>query len=372
MKLSNYRKNFVVLVITLTIVFATSCDENNGNFFGEKEHQERLKNPLGALNFTAYNGLQEIYVSFSYDGTIFYYTTTEYIYDHFTWIWQYYGDSEMHFWHLGYVDLVTAGQLPFLSGENQYVAYSGVEWGGWEQDVYRFDAMNPGEHIDLTTLPYPYQAFAESWQHNGDYLVCLSDKDREDPHGLSNPEIYLLHKDGNTPEHPMIRLTWTDAWYEYPNQPVISPDDQWVYYWSYHGQYPNQHSDLWKVKTDGSGERFQIDFPDTYGIVRINDISPDGRFLAISREIEEDELGIEWQIAYVSVDGGEPRMFFEPISFYFGKVAFVPGYDLIAFISDLDDPGGESDIYVYPFNPDEEISIVDFSEMERFKIDFNL
>jgi|GEM_PF-3314860 len=357
-----FRKNIIVLLLVVASPFFLFCDYET--------QPESPTNPLGAKNITPGNGLNDECVHFSYDGSIMYYTTQEYIYDHYTWLWQYAGDPELHFWHLEYEDYVSAGQFPYLSPYNQYVAYSGVEWGGWDQDVYRFDAMNPAEHTPLTNLPWIYQAFAECWLHDSDYLLCLSDKDRAEPHGLSNPEIYLLHKDGDTPEHPMIRLTWTEE-YECPHQPLISPDDQWVYYWHYHGNYPNQHSDLWKVKTDGSGERYQIDFPDTYGVVRIKDVSPDGRWLSLSRSLDEDEWATQWQICYIPVEGGEPRMFFEPISYAFGGPVFVPGYDLIAFISDLDYPGGETDIYVYPFNPDDETGALDFTEMERFQLDFN-
>ena len=108
-----------------------SCD-------GETQ-PETPTNPLGAKNITAGNGLNEGPVYFSYDGSIMYYTTQEYIYDHYTWLWQYAGDPELHFWHLEYEDYVTAGQFPYLSADNQYVAYSGIDWGGWDQDVYRFE-----------------------------------------------------------------------------------------------------------------------------------------------------------------------------------------------------------------------------------------
>jgi len=92
--------------------------------------------------------------------------------------------------------------------------------------------------------------------------------------------------------------------------------------------------------------------------VLATDISPDGRWIALNYYIYDyEEKKLQCYIGYISSDAGEQEIkeFFPPLEEGCNcwDASFSPDGEWIAFVSEMENVEGETDIFIYPFEPNE-------------------
>ncbi|RLC41944.1 MAG: hypothetical protein DRH49_04590, partial [Candidatus Coatesbacteria bacterium] len=239
--------------------------------------------------------------------------------------------------------------LPVISYNDEWLIYSGYPPNESGRDIYRVKAENPeGEPEWLTFFDH-----TNCWGRispDGEWLAFISDRM---PHFPSS-EIYIMHFKPEVPENTPNRVTyhlegqycWNLLW---------SPDAKWLFY-TYSAYIIDDT--IYKINPwEGMESQETITIADGE-MVFPTDISPDGRWIAVNYYIYDyEEKKLQCYIGYISSEAGEQEIkeFFPPLEEGCNcwDASFSPDGEWIAFVSEMENVEGETDIFIYPFEPDE-------------------
>jgi hypothetical protein len=343
-----YEGDYMVknIVLIITIIFLLNCGEN---IFKEKV-EFKYSNPIGAINITKGDNLKEgplhwsvnsnylIYIVDYYNNENhnIYYTAKRFIKDKFPFIY-------ILKYYIGFLD-----SPPVVSPDGKWWVYSGKPVNQQFLDIYRVDSENPESEPERLTFNDLTDKFGRV-SPDGEWLAFISQRE---PHVQTGSEVYIMKFEPEGENNQPIRITyyndlscWNILW---------SPDGEWLYYthWDY-----NMDDKIYKIKPFvgiDSEEVINI----SGGIMVIpTDVSPDGKWIVLDYLFFNENNEYQSRIGYISSEAGEQEIhdFFPPLEWGCDceGAAFSPDGNWIAFVSEMENPEKMTDIFLYPFNPDE-------------------
>lgn len=136
-----------------------------------------------------------------------------------------------------------------------------------------------------------------------------------------------------------------------------SPDGKWIVYTDIASSRPS----VWKVPA-GGGEPAQL----TRASSKFGSVSPDGKLVACLYASEE--TGMEWRIALLSIDGGEPLKIFSQPAARVPSIKWSPDGRGVAYVDNLRDV---SNIWIQPIDGSSPKQLTRFDTDQVFGFDWS-
>jgi Tol biopolymer transport system component len=337
-------KNIVLIIIVISTL---NCGENIFN----ENIQFKYSNPIGAINLTKdYKEYENFTPGWSEDCSYIIYLTRitknveipKYIVNKLDLI-----NKEKYSYNIKYFSEFYGP--PVISPDGRWFVYSGGIPGN-NFDIYRVDANNPeGEPERLT-----YKGYS-----NGDGVLSpdgqwIAFTSQREPHIQTGSEVYIMKFEPESSINEPTRLTFHDKNGSFCENLLFSPDDNWILYTCTRGQ----NNVIYKINlSNGMQAQEEIIVKDV-DYITPTDISPDGKWIAIFYRIKiHTKDGNQLVIGYVSSDSGEQEIhdFFPTLEEGCDcwSPSFSPDGKWVSFVSEMENKEGETDIFLYPFNPEE-------------------
>ncbi|HSF25466.1 MAG TPA: hypothetical protein VLE20_14670, partial [Blastocatellia bacterium] len=209
-----------------------------------------------------------------------------------------------------------------------------------------------------------------------------------------SPDVSIMNEDGTDQRHLLGDLTGR-AW---AGSPAVSPDGRFVYFayditgarqvwrvdrdgsnpvqltagsggdtlncspdgkWIVYSNPATDRPTIWKVAAEG-GEPVQL----TPNAARLVAISPDGKLVACLYSSEQTNM--EWRIALLPIDGGEPIKIFSQAVDRVAAIRFTPDGRAVAYVDNRRDT---SNIWLQPISggPPEQLTRFDADQIFGFE-----
>jgi Tol biopolymer transport system component len=333
------------ITLIITILFILNCGEEPYN--NKVEH--RYSNPIGAINITKNDKLEEIgKVHWSNDGSYILYAVDDYdrknedinfLYD---FALRYIKGEYPNIYSPKYY-AYTFEAPPVVSHDGIWLVYTGELPDEDGVDILRVNINNPeGEPERLT-----YMDHTNCWgrvSSDDTWLAFFSDRE---PH-FPCVEIYIMKFEPENENNQPYRITYYNDGSSQCYNLLWSPDGEWLYY-THSGYFMSNK--IYKIKPfEGMNSIEIINIFGGNSAIPI-DISPDGKWMSIEYFNNNSN---EMYIGYISSDSGEQEIhdFFPPLEWGCDcwGASFSPDGKWIAFVSEMENKEGETDIFLYPFN----------------------
>lgn len=335
------RRTLILIMLFLII----SCDED---IIIKEDREDRYDNPIGAINLTKDDLLYEyFYPRFSPDIEYLLYTIPNQEHN-FIVAKKIIKNKVLSTYNLKF--FASSPNYPIISPDGYWWVYEGIILEEDGADIFRVYSDNPeGEPERLTYVGHVNLLGVIS--PDGEWMAFVSDRE---PH-FPNSEIYLMKFEPESEDNPPQRITFYDSENSYIHNLLWSPTGEWLLYINGLEPYSDK---LNKINPWEGMDSIEVIYINHRFGVLATDISPDGRWIAVNYYDYDFETGeYKSYIGYISSEAGEQEIkeFFPPLEEGCDcwGASFSPDGEWIAFVSEMENVEGETDIFLYPFEPDE-------------------